>query len=575
MSDISVLWFWRLKVKFLPMRDYYAIDDNPENSLRACAFYLAQDITEPKAQAEIVARIAAHYLATGELELAAQALEPLYDVSDSHEREQRFAELAALSAKHGEDDFAQQLAEACADETWQDTAHHDAALQQALRGDYAAARETAGLLGYPEPTLIEIARHAAEKDENEALSLADEVFEARSRAIILVEVAARRAAAGQRAEALELLDEAAQLLLDIDLPDEQVETLCALGVRYAAFGGQAQAAAQLQRAQAIAEAEADDRLLLRVAQSYLEAGDLERALYVAEEIDAFDISWLYADIAHAHARAGDFLAAQKLLDTLKDSHHKGRGCLLLARVYREQGDNGNARPQLERAFQLARDSRMQTSDDVKMRDDVLGAVAAEYLAAQDETTARQTADAMPESKERDEVWARIAAREAEDGRLRDALNTAANIAAPAARAQAQTALALRVAEFEARATKDWSLVRHALEGIPDFPLRLAARLEIARFLDEKDADEAAALRHTALQETQAQTRPALAATGLARLAVTAKTPSRFSDAVRKAAEINDLYQLTSTLLDLAEAQDELGCEPDADAKAALQQHLPV
>jgi hypothetical protein len=557
------------------MRDYYAIDDNPENSLRACAFYLAQDITEPKAQAEIVARIAAHYLATGELELAAQALEPLYDVSDSHEREQRFAELAALSAKHGEDDFAQQLAEACADETWQDTAHHDAALQQALRGDYAAARETAGLLGYPEPTLVEIARHAAEKDENEALSLADEVFEARSRAIILVEVAARRAAAGQRAEALELLDEAAQLLPDIDLPDEQVEMLCALGVRYAAFGGQAQAAAQLQRAQTIAEAEADDRMLLRVAQSYLEAGDLERALYVAEEIDAFDISWLYADIAHAHARAGDFLAAQKLLDTLKDSHHKGRGCLLLARVYREQDDNGNAHPQLERAFQLARDSRMQTSDDVKMRDDVLGAVAAEYLAAQDETTARQTAAAMPESKERDEVWARIAAREAEDGRLRDALNTAANIAAPAARAQAQTALALRVAEFEARATKDWSLVRHALESISDFPLRLAARLEIARFLDEKDSDEAAALRHTALQETQAQTRPALAATGLARLAVTAKTPSRFSDAVRKAAEINDLYQLTSTLLDLAEAQDELGCELDAAAKAALQQHLPV
>ena len=560
------------------MSNYYLIDEQPETNLRGCAFYLAQDLSEPKAQAEVLARIVAHYLKTGELELAAQALEPLYDVSDSHEREQRFAELAALAAQHGHDDFAPQLADACEDETWQDAARHDIALAQATRGDFEAARATADQLGYPEPTLVEVARHAAETNETQALVLADVVEEPRSYVTILLEIAMRRAAKGQNEEALGLLDEAAQVLPDIALPDEQVEMLCMLGARYAASGRAGQAATQISRAQAIAEEEADDRMLLRVAESWLSVNNTEKALYVAEEIDAFDISWLYANITHAQARNGDFFAAHRLLDTLKDDYHKGRGCLFLARVYQETRDDENFRAQLQRAFILTRDSRTLTNEDVKTRDALLGTLAAEFLAAQDEAKAREIAALIPEGAPRDEAWARIAVQEADDGRFRDALTTAREISL-AARAPLQTALLQRIAEFEARTTKNWGLLHDALNGIQDFPARLAARLQIAAYLAAQGTpDEAAKLRHTAQTEAETEPNPALAAAGLGALSAHSESPKAaqlFSAAVRQTAYIKDLYQLTRALLDLAETQDALDCNPDAEAQAVLQQHLPV
>ena len=339
-------------------KDYFPIDENPETSLRACAFFLAQDLGEPKAQAEILTRIVGHYLAAGELDLAAQALEPLYDVSDSHEREQRFAELAAVAASAGHDDFAVSLAEACEDFTWADAARHDAALAQAERGDYAAARAMVAPLAYPEPSLVEVARFAAEKDEAQALSIAADIEEPRARAVVLLEVAARRAAAGRGADALNLLLATETVLPQIDLPDEHLDALCTLGTRYAALERREKALQLLAQAQAIAEDAADDNMLLRVADSYLAMGDTDRALYVAEEIDAFDISWFYANIAHAQARAGDFASARKLLATLKEDQHQGRGCLFLARAYQENGDEANFQAQLARALALARDTRV-------------------------------------------------------------------------------------------------------------------------------------------------------------------------------------------------------------------------
>jgi hypothetical protein len=560
------------------MAHYYPIDEHAETSARGCAFYLAQDIGEPQAQAKLLARIVAHYLETGELELAAQALEPLYDVADSHERGQSFAELAGLAAKRGHDDFALQLADAEEDETWQDTARHHIALAQAERRDYEAARETALALGYPEPTLDEIGRHAAEHNEPQALAIADALEEPRRYILLLCDIAARRAADGQTAEALSLLDEAAQALLDVDLPDEQVETLCVLGARYAALGSAEQAARHLSRAQQIAEEEADDNLLLRVAEGWLAVNDIEKALYVAEEIDAFDISWLYANIAHAQARKGDFLAARNLLDTLKDDYHKGRGCLLLARVYEENKDAENFREQLNRAFSLTRDSRVQTLNDATARNALLGAIATEFMVAQDETKAREIAALMPEGQPRDKAWAFIAMKEINDGRFRDAIATA-NEVSVGERSLAQTALLQEIAGFEARTTQNWSLLRDSLKGVQGFLQRLDAYLKVADYLaDEGLAEEAENLYCAAQSDAQTQENPAPAAVGLGLIAARydgLKAAQLFSAAVKKTAHIKDRYQLTHTLLDLAETQDTLKCRPDAEAQTVMQQHLPI
>jgi hypothetical protein len=564
------------------MANYHHIDDNPEASLWACAFYLAQDIGEPKPQAEILARVTEHYLAAGEVDLATQAVEPLYDVADSHEREQRFAQLAARAARHGHDDLAHQLADACADVTWHDAARHDLALAQAARGAYEAARETALALGYPEPTLIEIARRSLAENEAQARAIADEVEEPRARAVILWELASHHAAAGQTAEALTLLNTAAGQLPEIDLPDEQVEALCALGLRYAALEQRDQARDLLEEAQGVAEDAADDHQLLRVAESWLALGDLEKAVYVAEEIDLFDTSWFFANVAAAAARAQGFDQAHKLLAPLKDNHHKGRGYLLVGLAYQEQDDEANFRAHLEKAFTLGLNSPMRTNEDVTLRHALLGAISSEYLNAGDEAKAREIASAMPACAACDEAWAKIAAREADDGRFRDALKTVANISAAVSRAQAQAALALRIAQFEARTTKSWPLVHDALNAIDDkaFSVRLTARLEVAGFLTQQGADdEAAQLRHTAQEEAAHHPRPAVAAHGLAEIAAHTADPDTaaqlFSAAIQQTASLSDLYETARVLLDLAEKQEKIGGAPDEAAQAVLQQHLPV
>jgi hypothetical protein len=559
------------------MQRYYPIDENPEQSLWACAFYLAQELGEPKAQAEILARVTEHYLAANEPDLAAQAVEPLYDVEDSHEREQRFAQLAGFAARHGHDDFAASFADACQDPAWQDAARHDAALAQAARGDFAAARETAFALGYPEPALVELARLAAETNEDETLALVEELHEPRSRIVVLLEVVAHRAAVGRGAEALELLHEANEQLSEVDLPDEQVETLCAVGVRFAALERHEKARELVTEAQDLAEDAADDHQLLCVADAWLALGNTERALYVVEEIDLFDTSWFIANVAHAKARAGDFAAAQTLLDTLPDNHHKGRGCLLLARVYQQQGDDENFRAQMARAHELTANSRTPTTEDVNLRDALFGVLSAEYLAAGDETKAQAIAAAMPPGAPRDEAWQRLAARETEDSRLRDALKTTENLSSQV-QAETQAALALKIAQFEARTTKDWSLLRDTLARInaQAFAVRLKAHLDLADFLAAQSADdEAARLRQTARREAETHERPALAAAGLAAIAARDRDAALFSAAVAHTAPITDRYELARVLLDVAATGRDIGGELDEAAQTTLQQHLPV
>ena len=368
---------------------YYPIDENPAQSLRACAFYLAQDIAEPSARTETLEHIVQHYLAAGDLTQAAQALEPLYDVRDNYQREQCFVHLAGYAAAHGHDDFAWAVADACAQDESQDLARHSIALGQATRGDFPAARETALTLGYSEPTLTDIAQTIAAQDPAQAVALAADAQEPRARAVILCHAVTRYLALEDQVAARAALDEAAVALDEIDLPDEQVETLCAVGTGYAALGATERSQELLSAAQGIAEDEADDRLLLRVAQAWRETGDTARAIYVAEEIDAFDIGGLWVDIAYTQARAGDFDAARATLATLPPeglAHAQGLWALGLA--YQKNDDRAQSRALWESAAAITLRSRVKTTEDANTRQRILANLTEAFLTLPDAAAAR-------------------------------------------------------------------------------------------------------------------------------------------------------------------------------------------
>ena len=564
---------------------YYPIDENPAQSLRACAFYLAQDIAEPSARTETLEHIVQHYLAAGDLTQAAQALEPLYDVRDNYQREQCFVHLAGYAAAYGHDDFAWAVADACAEDESQDLARHSIALGQATRGDFPAARETALTLGYPEPTLTDIAQTIAAQDPAQAVALAADAQEPRARAVILCHAVTRYLALEDQVAARAALDEAAVTLDEIDLPDEQVETLCAVGTGYAALGATERAQELLSEAQSIAEDEADDRLLLRVAQAWRETGDTARAIYVAEEIDAFDIGGLWVDIAYTQARAGDFAAARATLATLPPeglAHAQGLWAVGLA--YQKNDDIAQSRALWERAAEITLRSRVKTTEDANTRQRILANLTEAFLSLPDAAAARQTAAAIGDVELRDAAWQNIAAREADDGRFRDALKTLESMS-PLARAVAQAELAQQIAGFEARTTRDWTLAHSTLANLDAqaHVTRLAAHLALAGFFQQNEApDEAALLLEKAQHAAESLARPADSALALAEIAsfqarheASGPAASLLSAAVQKTALLTDTYDLARVLLALAVQHDTIGGALDEPARATLERHLPV
>lgn len=564
-------------------QNYYPIEQDATVNLPACAFYLAQMSDEPKAQAEILGRIVTHYMAAQEWDLAAQALEPLYDVGDSYEREQRLAELAGHAAGAGNDDFAWALAEACQDETWQDSARNRIALAQAARGEALAARDTALTLGYPEPTLIELAHILAEKDLTAAADCAEDAQEPRARATILTHIATRYAAQDQQGTARELLDEAAAQLAEIDLPDEQAETLCAVALGYAPLD-RARAAELIAQAQGIAEDNADDRLLVRVAESWLAMDEPARAAYVAEEIDAFDVSWLWVAIARAQADVGDFAMAQQTLDDIADDYQKARGYFYLARTYNATNDAAASRASLDKATDLAAQAKTQTLDAAQGRENLLAACGLAYLERGDADAARRLAESLPEGASRDAIFQELANRQAADGRFRDALATAQAIGADK-RSAVQVELAGYIAQLEAKTTKNWTLARETVEKLEfdAFPTLQSARLELAEFVaSHDDATTAEELHAAVYRDALAQPRHVWAASSLAQAAThqaragnQEQANALFSDAVQRAAQIPDEYTMSNALMDLAAAQETSGATLNAKARAALEQRLPV
>lgn len=231
------------------------------------ALDIAGSIDFPLYRALALTRIAGSRNKFGEAELAADllatALEEALDIETDDERATTRAEIALRLSEAGQDEEAA------------------AALAQALE-DASIAEEP-----YNETALAQIAAsHARLGQYDVALEVAEKINDVSVAAETLISLAEIERAAGREEEALQLLDDARELLSD-EQPETQSEearrrgVLVLLAVRYAEFGAAPRA---MQVAQGINPQEERNRALFGIAVRAAEAGERESSLQAAREI---------------------------------------------------------------------------------------------------------------------------------------------------------------------------------------------------------------------------------------------------------------------------------------------------
>jgi tetratricopeptide (TPR) repeat protein len=323
-----------------------SISEAESNLLKAAA-YLAENIKSSDGQAEALKEIVGHYIARGDVDLAAQ-LSDLVD--DTFVRDRLLCEVAEKCAAQGDDEYALQLADAIEDSSFQNVARERIAAQKAAQNEFDKAFEIAGTLPHASDALANIAvRQAFSGNDAGALQTASEIEFHSSKVNALQGIAEHFQSRNETVKAGELLSQAALEAREIEFTEEKI------------------------------------RAFLSIAGHYLECAQFDRAIEVlaeartlTEQLDNVHRDGLLSTISVDFLRAGSIDLADRTLDLVADKTQIASCLASFSTEFDAKGERTEALETLEEANAILKSQKDREIRDSRARYGVFGAVAARF-----------------------------------------------------------------------------------------------------------------------------------------------------------------------------------------------------
>jgi tetratricopeptide (TPR) repeat protein len=285
------------------------------NSFLDFAAEIAPAIDSLEARAEVISLIAIKYAESGQPDVAVDLIET---INDAYQKDQAHATLAAKCIEVGAPDYAEKLCDMIEDDTEYALATEEMAVAYAESGTVEEAIAVAHRLTDSAPALSRIAfAILAAGDPVQALEVTRSIDYPDLKAPVLIELTARALEAGRHTEVLELLPEATKAADEIEFPEQRISVLVSIASLNGKSGQTEQALDILSRALQLcneAEKGVKDFALAQVAGGFAELRRYDRADQVIEEIEnPFQFAHANVKIALECYQSGDSTRALGLL----------------------------------------------------------------------------------------------------------------------------------------------------------------------------------------------------------------------------------------------------------------------
>ncbi|MDQ2919922.1 MAG: hypothetical protein M3R10_08620 [Verrucomicrobiota bacterium] len=329
------------------MAEHQIDTEEAQKNLLSCAAFLAEDIRSAEGYAAAMKEIVPHYLAKGDVDLAAALADT---VDDPFVRDRLLSKAAAKCAEIDDDEYAFQLVEAIEDHGLQLEARENIALRKAAAGEFEKAFETAAELDHPSNALGIIAYYLTVNNrEEEARQTLSRIEYPAAKVNALQLIAEHYEKNEQTKKAAAALDAAAAAAEEIDFPEEKIRILQYIAEHYRAGG---------RRDKAI--------------QTY------DRAKIIAEQIDGVHRDNLLAGIALGFLRAGSLELADRTLDLVGDKTQIANTLTGFSQEFWNNGEKEDALETLEEAYAILKSQRDSEIRDSAARFNLWGVIAVQF-----------------------------------------------------------------------------------------------------------------------------------------------------------------------------------------------------
>lgn len=472
------------------MPEYFISYEDAHSDLLSAATYLAERIKSGDGRAEAMTAIVPRYLATSNVDLAAELANTL---EDPFTRDKLLIEVSAKCAELDDDEYALQLAEVIDDFGMRSQALEKIALQKVSRGQIEKAVEITESMSHPDYVFASAAaRLASEGNSGDARDMLGRAEFPGARVSALQAMAISELAAGNKDQCVLLLEQATEAAGEIEHNEERIRTLCDIGNHY-----------------------------VEAARNDLAIGAYDMAKGEAEQLDNIHRDTFLAGAALGFLHAGSIDLADRTLDLITDKTQIANCLLAFARYYWERQERDDAFEVLDEAYQILRSQRDIETRDSRARFALFASIAAQFAGFEKGERAIETAQVIEDANQQTSALSQIAAiltLRREDEQARIALYSIADdsdrVFALIGMSDAKERNGDRT---DAAGLLDEAM--HLAEEVPQLTARLSIYYEIARrYSDLGDVPKATEILDIYLQTIAAIRDESTRAVGLAHLA---------------------------------------------------------
>ena len=329
------------------MADYFISVDKAESDLLSCASFLAERIKSGDGHAEAMKTIIPHFLAKGNVDLAAELANA---VDDPFSRDKLLTAIAEKCADLDDYEYALQLTEAVEDHGMQAQAFERVALVMAGKGETEKAAEVAAAMVHPDFVYAGIAIHQASNGGADAANATlDEIEFATARASALQQIAAKQIQNTETENVVQSLDRAVVAAGEIEHEEEKIRTLCDIG-----------------------------NLFIEAKQNEAAIATFEKARGFAEVLDNMHRDFFLVNCALGFLFAGNAELADETLDLVTDKTQMASALLGFARDHWTKNEKEDAVETLEEAYAIVNSQRESETRDSRARNGLLASIAAQF-----------------------------------------------------------------------------------------------------------------------------------------------------------------------------------------------------
>ncbi len=329
------------------MAEHQIDAEQAQANLLSCAAFLAEDIRSAEGHASAMKEIVPHYLAKGDVDLAAALADT---VDDPFVRDRLLSKVAAKCAENDDDEYAFQLVEAIEDHGLKLEARENIALKKAAAGEFERAFEIAAELSHPSNVLGIISYYlTAENRDEEAQQTLSRIEYPAAKVNALQLIAEHYEKNGQTEKVNYALDAAAAAAEEIDFPEEKIRILQYVAEHYRA-GGRKDKAIEM----------------------------FDKAKTIAERIDGVHRDNLLAGIALGFLRAGSLELADRTLDMVGDKTQISNSLTGFSQEFWDNGERDDALETLEEAYAILKSQKDSEIRDSSARYKLWGTIAVQF-----------------------------------------------------------------------------------------------------------------------------------------------------------------------------------------------------